>query len=44
MMHIYVEDADIVFAKAISEGAPSIFPMMDAFWGDRYGQVMDPYG
>lgn len=44
MMHIYVEDADIVFAKAISEGATGIFPMMDAFWGDRYGQVMDPYG
>jgi uncharacterized glyoxalase superfamily protein PhnB len=44
MMHIYVENADHVFAKAISEGATSILPMMDAFWGDRYGQVLDPYG
>src|SRR5919204_819511 len=44
MMHIYTEDADRVFNQAISAGAAAIMPVMDMFWGDRYGQIIDPYG
>jgi PhnB protein len=40
----YVEDADAAFEKAVAAGATPIMPMMDAFWGDRYGKVADPYG
>ncbi len=42
--HIYVPDADAVFKQAIAAGAKVAMPMMDMFWGDRYGQVIDPFG
>jgi hypothetical protein len=29
---------------AVNAGAKVTLPIMDAFWGDRYGQVEDPYG
>ncbi|MGV3772413.1 MAG: VOC family protein [Verrucomicrobiales bacterium] len=43
-MHLYFEDADAVFNKAVEAGATVQMPMMDAFWGDRYGKVKDPFG
>lgn len=43
-LHIYVDDADALFAKATAAGAKVKMPMMDAFWGDRYGRVTDPFG
>ena len=41
---LYVEDADSVFNKAVSSGAKITMPIMDAFWGDRCGQIEDPFG
>jgi uncharacterized glyoxalase superfamily protein PhnB len=41
---LYVEDADAWFEKSVAAGAKVILPMMDAFWGDRYGMVVDPFG
>lgn len=41
---LYVNDADATFNKAVSSGAKSLVPLMDAFWGDRFGSVQDPYG
>ncbi len=41
---LYVENADDVFNKAVSAGAKSQMPMMDAFWGDRFGSIIDPFG
>lgn len=43
-LHVYVEDADKLFNRAVSGGATVRMPMMDAFWGDRYGQIIDPFG
>lgn len=43
-LHLYVEDADTTFKKAVDAGAVVTMPIMNAFWGDRYGIVMDPYG
>jgi uncharacterized glyoxalase superfamily protein PhnB len=43
-LHLYVEDADAVFQRAVEAGATVSMPLMDAFWGDRYGTVTDPYG
>jgi uncharacterized glyoxalase superfamily protein PhnB len=43
-IHIYVENADAFFARAIAAGATAAMPMMDAFWGDRYGKLTDPFG
>jgi PhnB protein len=43
-IHLYTEDIDRIFNQAISAGATVIMPVMDMFWGDRYGQLIDPYG
>jgi len=43
-IHLYVKDADAVFAKAVAEGATSKMAPMDMFWGDRYGVLTDPFG
>lgn len=41
---IYVENVDAVFAQALAAGATELRPVTDQFWGDRSGQVQDPYG
>ena len=43
-LHIYVEDVDTVFNQAVSAGAKSTMPIQNMFWGDRYGQLTDPFG
>ena len=43
-LHLYVEDADAVIQRAVDAGATVIQPPMDAFWGDRYGRIKDPFG
>lgn len=44
VLHLYVEDADSLFNRAVAAGATPTMPIADQFWGDRYGQVTDPYG
>ncbi len=43
-LHLYVEDADKIFNQAVEAGATVTMPIMDAFWGDRFGTVLDPFG
>jgi PhnB protein len=43
-LHLYVTDVDAVFARAIAAGATERMPVTDMFWGDRYGQIEDPFG
>ena len=43
-MHLYVEDADKTFAQAIQAGGVVKMAVDDTFWGDRYGQLVDPFG
>ncbi|SAL28462.1 glyoxalase/bleomycin resistance protein/dioxygenase superfamily protein [Caballeronia sordidicola] len=43
-LHLYVNDVDASFAQAVEAGAKVIMPVTDMFWGDRYGQVEDPFG
>ena len=43
-MHMYVEDADALYNRAVKAGAKVTMPINDAFWGDRYGQIQDPFG
>jgi PhnB protein len=42
--HVYVPDVDALWQKAIAAGCKETMPLSDAFWGDRYGQVKDPFG
>ncbi len=44
VLHLYVADADTVFSQAVAAGAEVTMPLGDQFWGDRYGQVRDPFG
>jgi PhnB protein len=39
-----VLDAEAVFAQAIAAGAEVRQPVQDMFWGDRHGQLDDPFG
>ncbi len=41
---LYLEDVDAAFKRAVDAGAKSVMPPMDMFWGDRYGQFVDPFG
>jgi PhnB protein len=41
---LYVEDVDDVFARAIAEGAVSVRGVENQFYGDRAGQLEDPFG
>jgi len=43
-IHIFTEDVDNLFNQAISADLTAVFPVTDMFWGDRYGQLVDPYG
>jgi uncharacterized glyoxalase superfamily protein PhnB len=43
-LHVYVEDADKIWQRAVAAGATVHMPIADMFWGDRYGVVVDPFG
>jgi uncharacterized glyoxalase superfamily protein PhnB len=43
-IHLYVEDVDATVAQAVAAGARLTMPVADMFWGDRYGQLEDPFG
>ena len=43
-LHIYVNDVDKAFARAVSAGCTVAMPLMNMFWGDRYGKLVDPFG
>ncbi len=43
-IHLFVDDADAWFARAVKAGATIKMPLEDMFWGDRYGLIEDPFG
>ena len=43
-LHLYVKDVDAAVAQAVAAGAKVTMPIADMFWGDRYGQIEDPFG
>src|SRR5919197_3276408 len=43
-LNMYFENVDELFNKAQNEGGTVVMPLMDSFWGDRYGQLKDPFG
>jgi PhnB protein len=44
VLHLMVADVDAAIARAEKAGARVVMPATDMFWGDRYGQVEDPFG
>lgn len=43
-LHLQVDDPDAWWQRALDAGAVVRLPLDNQFWGDRYGQVDDPYG
>src|SRR5262249_16632899 len=43
-LFLYVEDVDKSFKQATDAGANVAMPVMDMFWGDRFGSFTDPFG
>jgi PhnB protein len=41
---VYTPDCDAAIAKAVAAGAKLIRPAEDQFYGDRSGQIEDPFG
>jgi PhnB protein len=44
VLNIYVDDVDTLFNQAVAAGAKVTMPLANQFWGDRYGQISDPFG
>jgi uncharacterized glyoxalase superfamily protein PhnB len=43
-LHIYIDNVDAAFDRAVKAGAKVEMPVADQFWGDRYGRLKDPFG
>lgn len=43
-LHLNVANADAAIERAAAAGATVVMPAENMFWGDRYGQVKDPWG
>ncbi len=43
-LHLYVEDVDVLAARAMAAGARVVIPVDDQFYGDRAGRLADPFG
>jgi PhnB protein len=43
-IHLFVPDVDAAFARAVAAGGTATMPPAPMFWGDRYGQLQDPFG
>ena len=44
LLHLYVDDCDAWFDRAVKAGAKITRPLEDKFYGDRGGSLVDPYG
>lgn len=44
VLHFSTSDADGVWQRAVAAGADVRQPLHEAFWGERYGQITDPFG
>jgi PhnB protein len=44
VLHFSTEDVETLWERAIEAGAEVVQPLQDQFWGDRYGQIRDPFG
>jgi PhnB protein len=44
LLHLYTDDADATFERAVANGAQPLIPVKDQFYGDRAGRLKDPFG
>lgn len=44
MLHLYLQDADATYQRALNAGATSVRELKTEFYGDRMGGVQDRFG
>ena len=44
VLNLYAENVDVLWERAVRAGAEVLSPLGDTFWGDRHGQIADPFG
>jgi PhnB protein len=44
VLHLDTDDVDVLWQRAVDAGAEVVSPLQDQFWGDRQGQLRDPFG
>lgn len=44
VLQIDTDDADALWQRALGAGAQIHHPLADQFWGERHGQLVDPFG
>jgi PhnB protein len=44
VLNLYVEDVDALWERVVGAGGEVLHPLGDTFWGDRHGQISDPFG
>jgi PhnB protein len=44
VLHLLTDDVDGLWQRALDAGADVRHPLQDAFWGERHGQIVDPFG
>jgi PhnB protein len=44
VLHLSTDDAETLWQRALDAGAEVIHPLEDQFWGNRQGQIADPFG
>jgi PhnB protein len=43
-LHVYSRNVDALWDRAVAAGAIVVRPLDNQFWGERYGQLRDPFG
>jgi len=43
-LHVYSKNVDKLWQQAVDSGAKALMPLDNQFWGERYGQLQDPFG
>jgi len=43
-IHFYSKNVDNLWERAVGAGAKIVMPIDNQFWGERYGQLLDPFG
>ena len=44
VIHLYSKDLDRLWQHAVAAGMHVVMPLEDRYWGERYGQLVDPFG
>jgi PhnB protein len=43
-LNLHSEEVDVLWQRAVEAGAEVLQPLQEMFWGDRHGEIIDPFG